>query len=220
MKPAILVVQAKLAGLLPAEPVPDTCCFSVRNVPMGMALLFKYFDAKRLRFTQWGERHPTAVVHPDAKIGARVFLGPYCVIGARASIGDDCLIGAHAVIENDAQIGLRAVIHPHVFLGAACVLGNDCEIHPHTTIGSDGFGYAVDPCGKPRKITHLGNVQIGNDVEIGGNWSLFCPHEAPGLHECWGEEFEQLYEKYEAEGRARRTVAKYRILHHRLPAAY
>jgi UDP-3-O-[3-hydroxymyristoyl] glucosamine N-acyltransferase len=172
VKPAILVVQAKLAGLLPAEPVPDTCCFSVRNVPMGMALLFKYFDAKRLRFTQWGERHPTAVVHPDAKIGARVFLGPYCVIGARASIGDDCLIGAHAVIENDAQIGLRAVIHPHVFLGAACVLGNDCEIHPHTTIGSDGFGYAVDPCGKPRKITHLGNVQIGNDVEIGGNCAI------------------------------------------------
>jgi len=172
VKPAILVVQAKLAGLLPAEPVRDTCCFSVRNVPMGMALLFKYFDAKRLRFTQWGERHPTAVVHPDAKIGARVFLGPYCVIGARASIADDSLIGAHAVIENDAQIGLRAVIHPHVFLGAACVIGNDCEIHPHTTIGSDGFGYAVDPCGKPRKITHLGNVQIGNEVEIGGNCAI------------------------------------------------
>src|SRR5258708_2242132 len=43
-------------------------------------------------------------------------------------------------------------------------------------------------------------------VESGGNWSLFCPHEAPGLHECWGAEFETLYAKYEAEGRARRTV--------------
>jgi len=43
-------------------------------------------------------------------------------------------------------------------------------------------------------------------VEEGGSWSLFCPHEAPGLHECWGEEFEALYAKYEAEGRARRTV--------------
>lgn len=171
-KPAILVVQAKLAGLLPREPESDTCCFSVRNMPMGMARLLKYFDAKRLRFTQWGERHPTAVVHPDAKIGARVFLGPYCVIGAQAAIGDDSLIGAHAVIENGAQIGLRSVIHPHVFVGAACVIGNDCEIHPHTTIGSDGFGYAVDPDGKPRKITHLGNVQIGNDVEIGGNCAI------------------------------------------------
>lgn len=43
-------------------------------------------------------------------------------------------------------------------------------------------------------------------VESNGDWSLFCPHEAPGLHECWGEEFEQLYERYEAEGKARRTV--------------
>lgn len=43
-------------------------------------------------------------------------------------------------------------------------------------------------------------------VEANGEWSLFCPHEAPGLHECFGEEFERLYERYEQEGRARRTV--------------
>lgn len=43
-------------------------------------------------------------------------------------------------------------------------------------------------------------------VEAGGNWSLFCPHEAPGLHETWGAEFETLYTQYETEGRARRTV--------------
>ncbi|MBN9322969.1 MAG: ribonucleoside-diphosphate reductase subunit alpha [Delftia acidovorans] len=43
-------------------------------------------------------------------------------------------------------------------------------------------------------------------VEAGGEWSLFCPHEAPGLPECWGEEFEKLYTQYESEGRARKTV--------------
>ena len=43
-------------------------------------------------------------------------------------------------------------------------------------------------------------------VEEEGDWSLFCPNEAPGLAECWGEEFEALYEKYEAEGRQRKTV--------------
>ncbi|ACU59470.1 ribonucleoside-diphosphate reductase subunit alpha [Chitinophaga pinensis] len=43
-------------------------------------------------------------------------------------------------------------------------------------------------------------------VEENGDWSLFCPHEAPGLHECWGEEFEKLYTKYEKENRARKTV--------------
>ena len=43
-------------------------------------------------------------------------------------------------------------------------------------------------------------------VEANEDWSLFCPHEAPGLADCWGKEFEALYEKYEKEGRARRTV--------------
>eukprot|EP01113_Clastostelium_recurvatum_P024916 TRINITY_DN2984_c0_g1_i3.p1 TRINITY_DN2984_c0_g1~~TRINITY_DN2984_c0_g1_i3.p1 ORF type:complete len:852 (-),score=282.84 TRINITY_DN2984_c0_g1_i3:66-2621(-) len=44
-------------------------------------------------------------------------------------------------------------------------------------------------------------------VEMDGDWSLFCPNEAPGLHECWGEEFERLYLRYEATpGLARRRV--------------
>ena len=43
-------------------------------------------------------------------------------------------------------------------------------------------------------------------VEANENWSLFCPNEAPGLHECFGAEFEQLYTRYEAEGRARKTI--------------
>jgi len=43
-------------------------------------------------------------------------------------------------------------------------------------------------------------------VEENGDWSLFCPNEAPGLAESWGKDFERLYEKYEREGRARKTV--------------
>ncbi|HYK75742.1 MAG TPA: ribonucleoside-diphosphate reductase subunit alpha, partial [Daejeonella sp.] len=43
-------------------------------------------------------------------------------------------------------------------------------------------------------------------VEEDGNWSLFCPHEAPGLADCFGEEFEALYTRYEQEGRARKVV--------------
>ena len=43
-------------------------------------------------------------------------------------------------------------------------------------------------------------------VEENGTWSLFCPNEAKGLSEAWGEEFEALYEKYEKEGKARKTV--------------
>ncbi|MDZ7935531.1 MAG: ribonucleoside-diphosphate reductase subunit alpha [Emticicia sp.] len=43
-------------------------------------------------------------------------------------------------------------------------------------------------------------------VEANDTWSLFCPHEAPGLSDCYGEEFENLYERYEREGKARKTI--------------
>jgi len=170
-KPAIVIVQANLAARA-ASLDSASCCFSVRNISMGMALILKYFDQKRARFEQWGTRHPTAIVHAEAKIGQRVSLGPCCVIGAGASIGDGCLIGALTVIENGARIGAASVIHPHVFVGAGCEIGERCEIHPHTSIGSDGFGYALDADGRPRKISHLGNVQIGDDVEIGSNCAI------------------------------------------------
>ena len=44
-------------------------------------------------------------------------------------------------------------------------------------------------------------------VESNGQWSLFCPNEAPGLHECWGEEFRTLYTQYESENRQRKTIS-------------
>ncbi|WFD45246.1 ribonucleoside-diphosphate reductase [Malassezia psittaci] len=43
-------------------------------------------------------------------------------------------------------------------------------------------------------------------VEQGGDWTLMCPAEAPGLADCYGEEFNALYEKYEKQGRGKRTV--------------
>ncbi|KAG0006643.1 ribonucleoside reductase large subunit Cdc22 [Modicella reniformis] len=43
-------------------------------------------------------------------------------------------------------------------------------------------------------------------IEEDGDWSLFCPAEAPGLQDVWGEKFEELYTTYEREGRARKTI--------------
>jgi len=178
---AILVVPRAIAGQLDPQDGAFGCCFAVASVPMAMAVLLRHFDRKRERFTQWGERHPTAVVHVDAQLGTDVWLGPYCVIGAGASIGDGCCIGAHVVVENGARIGAGTILHPHVFVGADCELGRDCEIHPHTSIGSDGFGYAVGASRRPQKIPHLGNVRIGDEVEIGSN----CAIDRAKLESTW-----------------------------------
>ncbi|KAK3159392.1 hypothetical protein QOZ80_2AG0149560 [Eleusine coracana subsp. coracana] len=44
-------------------------------------------------------------------------------------------------------------------------------------------------------------------VKLNEKWSLFCPNEAPGLADCWGEEFQNLYHKYEREGKAKKVVS-------------
>jgi len=48
-------------------------------------------------------------------------------------------------------------------------------------------------------------------VETGGDWTLFCPSEAPGLADVWGDEFKALYEKYEAEGKGRKTISAQKL---------
>jgi UDP-3-O-[3-hydroxymyristoyl] glucosamine N-acyltransferase len=169
-KASILIVDAKIAHHVSELADPTSCFFSVRAIPMAMAILLRYFDHKEERFAQWGERHATAIVHPSASIGEGVLLGPYSVIGARAVIGDGCRIGSHVVVENDVRIGAGTTLHPHVFVGALCNVGQRCEIH--TSVGSDGFGYAVGRDGRPVKIPHVGNVEIGDDVEIGSNCAI------------------------------------------------
>lgn len=48
-------------------------------------------------------------------------------------------------------------------------------------------------------------------VEQDGDWSLFCPNEAPGLGDVHSAEFEELYERYEREGRARKTIKAHKL---------
>jgi len=43
-------------------------------------------------------------------------------------------------------------------------------------------------------------------VEAEADWTLMCPMECPGLHECWGQKFEDLYHKYEKEGKGKKTI--------------
>ncbi len=53
--------------------------------------------------------------------------------------------------------------------------------------------------------------QFMKRVEEDGVWSLMCPHQSPGLHECWGEKFEELYTRYEKEGKFQKQVLTFII---------
>ncbi|HJV27774.1 MAG TPA: acyl-ACP--UDP-N-acetylglucosamine O-acyltransferase [Aromatoleum sp.] len=63
--------------------------------------------------------HPTAIVHPGAKLGANVNVGPYSVIGEHVEIGDNTRVGPHVVIEGRTQIGRDNEIFQFCSIGAA-----------------------------------------------------------------------------------------------------
>jgi UDP-3-O-[3-hydroxymyristoyl] glucosamine N-acyltransferase len=95
-------------------------------------------------------------------VAAFVCIGAGAVIGAGARLGEHCVIGRQAVV------GAHCRLSPRVTLGDRCQLGERCILHSGVVIGSDGFGFAPN-AGRWEKIEQLGNVRIGNDVEVGAN---------------------------------------------------
>ncbi len=113
---------------------------------------------------------PDARIDPTATIEGDVAIGPFAVIGARCRIGSGSVVESGVRIYSDATIGSDVHLHAGVVIRERCVIGDRSILHGGVVIGSDGFGYRPDPSGKgTRKIPHLGNVEIGTDVEIGAN---------------------------------------------------
>lgn len=108
--------------------------------------------------------HPTAIVHPEAKLHESVEVGPYAVIGPRVKIGAGTRIGPHAVIEGRTTIGERNRIFQFAALGAIpqdlkyhgedgeLIIGDDNQIREFATlhIGTEGGGM----------VTRIGNKNL------------------------------------------------------------
>lgn len=118
------------------------------------------------------EVHESAVIHKTARIGEKVTVAPRAVIDANASIGDGSFIGSGVFVGPAVSIGKECVIHPNVVIREGCVIGDRVVIQPGAVIGSCGFGFATDKMGRHTKLNQIGNVIIGNDVEIGANTTI------------------------------------------------
>ena len=120
--------------------------------------------------------HPTAIIAPDAKIGAEVHIGAWTVIESGAQIGDRCVIEAQVFIGENVRMGEACHVYPQVTIREACVMGARCILHSGVRLGGDGYGYnpSVLPDGRIRidKIPQLGIVELGDDVEIGSNTTV------------------------------------------------
>jgi UDP-3-O-[3-hydroxymyristoyl] glucosamine N-acyltransferase len=113
--------------------------------------------------------HPTAVIHPTAKIGKNAHVGPYVVVDGDAEIGDNAVLLAHTVIYCGARIGHNFFAHAHAVVREFCQLGDDVVLQNGVIVGSDGFGFAKDDAGRWRKIVQAGPAVLEDDVEVQAN---------------------------------------------------
>ncbi|MBI4083777.1 MAG: UDP-3-O-(3-hydroxymyristoyl)glucosamine N-acyltransferase [Candidatus Lambdaproteobacteria bacterium] len=110
--------------------------------------------------------HPAAWVEPSARLGEGVTVMAHGYVGRAAEVGAGSVLYPGAVVLEHAKVGASCILYPGAVVREACVLGDRVIVHANVSIGSDGFGFA--PEGETHfKIPQVGNVVIGDDVEIG-----------------------------------------------------
>jgi len=166
-KASILIVDKSFE---PKEPVTPTMV-KVENAYSAIADLLKYTSEK-----QKAKRRHRGIfsfwVPFSTHFGKKVYLGAMSYVGAKTSIGDGTYIHPNVHIGKNVKIGKNCIIYPGVVIYPDTVIGDNVILHAGCIIGSDGFGNAPQPDGSWEKIEHLGNVIIGNDVEIGSNTTV------------------------------------------------
>lgn len=162
----IVVTTEKIAATL----APDiTGAVLVTNdVQLSMCRLSKPFYDKKfgaLNDVVDGRQMGTASIHPTAMISQNVF------IGENVEIGMDVKIHSGSVIMSGAKIGDGTILFPNVTLYPFIKIGKNCRIHSSCILGADGFGYHFSQ-GVHHKIWHIGDVKIGDEVEIGAGSTI------------------------------------------------
>ena len=165
-KASVILIPAPEAATLVRA---GTICILVDNPSASFASIAEKFAPKPPE-RQPGI-HPSASVHPTAKISASASIGPLCVIEAHARIGAYSVIEAQSYIGDHAHIGAHCHLHPRSTILHRCEIRDRVILNSGAVIGSDGFGFEkID--GKHAKIAQLGVVIVENDVEIGANTTI------------------------------------------------
>jgi len=149
------------------EPGENRAFIKVKNADLALSKVLELFAEEPPVFHQ--KIHSTAVIDASAVIHENAEIGANCYIGPQAVIGKNVRIYPNVTILDECTIGDRTVIWSGTVVRERCHVGTDCIIHPNATIGADGFGFRPCPERGLAKIPQIGNVVIGNWVEIGAN---------------------------------------------------
>lgn len=110
--------------------------------------------------------HPSAVVEDGVEREPDVWIGACAVVREGAHLAEGAVLAAMAYVGRGASIGKRTLLHPRATVLDDCVVGDDCILNAGCVIGSDGFGF-VRVGIEQIKIPQIGNVVIGDKVEVG-----------------------------------------------------
>lgn len=116
--------------------------------------------------------HKTAIIDDTALIGKNVTINANCYIGKNCVINDNVVLYPNVVLYDNVHIGKNTIINSNVVCYEDTIIGDDCIIHSGAVIGADGFGFFDNADGSYKKIPQLGNVCVGNNVEIGANSTI------------------------------------------------
>jgi UDP-3-O-[3-hydroxymyristoyl] glucosamine N-acyltransferase len=141
----------------------------VENAYSSFAMILEAYNKNKLNITGISKNSSIA---ESAKIGKDVYIGDFVSIGNNVKIGDNVKIFANTFIGDNVTIGDECVFYTGVKIYDSNIIGKQCTFHAGVVIGSDGFGFAPQEDNHYKKVSQIGNVVVGNNVEIGANTTI------------------------------------------------
>ncbi len=138
-------------------------------VPSARAALAQLLDSLAAPRPRGPAQHPTAAVDPAASLGHGVVVGPHVSVGAGARIGARTVLSAGVVVGAHAVVGADCYFHPRAMLLDRCEAGARVILQAGATWGVRRLRQRLHRRGGSRTIPQVGNVVLGDDVEIGAN---------------------------------------------------
>lgn len=159
---SVAIVSEKIA----ISPSEGKALIKVENADLAMAMLLEAFQPEPPVFNE--DIHPTAVIDASVTLGKGCKIGANSYIGKNVVLGDEVIIYPNVSVFDDSTIGDQTVVWSGTVIRERSEIGKHCIFHNNVSIGADGFGYRPSAQGLT-KIPHIGNVIIGNYVEVGAN---------------------------------------------------
>lgn len=110
----------------------------------------------------------------NSTIGEGIYRGAFSYIGKNCTIGENVKIYPNVTVGDNVTIGNNTTLYAGVKIYDDCKIGNECTLQAGAVLGSDGFGFAPQKDGTFKSIPQIGNVILGDRVDIGANATIDC----------------------------------------------